>query len=457
MKTFISGLMQRHINKSKVSFMIVALSVLFFSCSPPQPTKAWTKQMGSPGDDFAYGVAVDKDGYAYTAGSSAGGFDNAVSAGYRDLILVKYDAGGNKLWSRQMGTSSWEEAYSVAVDQKGDVYAVGYTYGGLDGNMNSGQYDIFLVKHDGNGKKLWSKQTGTEKNDYAYSVSVDKDGNAYVAGYTYGSFEGSANAGSSDIFLIKYDTNGNKLWVKQMGTTSDDIAYAVAVDKDGNAYVVGYTGSGIDGNAHIGSWDIFLVKYDTNGTKLWSKQMGTPSWDEAWAVSVDKDGNAYVAGYTGGGLEGLKSEGAFDLFLIKYDSNGNKLWAEQTGTSENDYAHAVAVDSYGNAYVSGYTEGSLGAISEGDADPFVVCLDPKGRRLWSYQMGTPLGDYVFGVAVDSAMNVYAVGETSGAIDGNISQGAYDLFLLKLNAPPKEGVFSRISGFFSGMLKKIGIG
>ncbi|MBI4823856.1 MAG: SBBP repeat-containing protein [Nitrospirae bacterium] len=444
--------------KSSPLVIIGALSVLLlFSCTPPQPTKAWTKQMGSPADDFAYAVALDEQGNAYIAGSSSGNFDGLRGAGYRDLILGKYDAGGRKLWSTQMGTSSWEEAYSIAVGQKGDVYTVGYTYGGLDGNMNLGQYDFFLVKHDAGGNKLWSKQMGTEKNDYAYSVAVDKDGNAYVAGYTYGSFEGSTNAGSADIFLIKYDTNGNMLWVRQMGTASDDIAYGVAVDKDGNAYVAGYTGGGFDGNAHMGSWDIFLIKYDSNGTKLWSKQAGTPSWDEAWAVAVDKDGNAYVAGYTGGGLDGLKSSGAFDLFLIKYGSNGNKLWVKQTGTAENDYAHAVAVDANGNAYVSGYTEGGLGGVNRGDADPFVVSFSPKGRKLWTYQTGTSSGDYAFGVAVDSSMNVYAVGETSGTIEENGSQGAYDLCLFKLNAPKEEGFFSRIKSFFKGLLKKIGIG
>lgn len=446
------------------AFVLAAVMVTFSiltSCSPPQPAKVWTKQAGSPADDFAYSTAIGKDGGVYVAGSTAGGIDGLRNMGYRDYVLIKYDASGNKLWSEQAGSQWWEEAYSVASDKDANAYVAGYTFGGLDG-MGNGLYDAFLAKYSPEGKRLWIRQLGTADSDYAYSITSDKDGNAYVAGYTYAGLERATNAGGADFFIAKYDANGNKLWVKQMGTASDDIAYSVSVDKDGNAYVTGCTGAGFDGNINLGNRDVFLVKFDTNGNKLWSRQEGTPLWDEAWAVTTDKDGNAYIAGYTGAGMDGNKSHGAFDAFVIKYGTNGNKLWSRQIGTSENDYARAVAVDAEGNAYIAGYTEGgAAGMPGSGASDVFTAGVDSNGKRLGLYQTGTASGDYAFGIAVDDSRNIYMAGETAAGLaetEASAGQGGYDIFLLKLNVPPKQGFsLSRCLDIAKDTLKKIGIG
>jgi len=163
----------------------------------------------------------------------------------------------------------------------------------------------------------WIRQLGTAGDDWGWGVSVDGNGNAYVTGYTEGGLDGNTSAGYSDMFLTKYDTAGTKLWTRQLGTASSDVGYGVSVDGSGNVYVTGYTHSDLDGNTSEGGEDMFLTKYDTAGAKLWTRQLGTASYDIGRGVSVDGSGNTYVTGYTSGGLDGNTSAGYSDMFLTK--------------------------------------------------------------------------------------------------------------------------------------------
>ena len=152
------------------------------------------------------------------------------------------------------------------VDSSDNIYVTGSTSGGLDGNTNSGGSDIFLVKYYDNGTKQWTKQLGTSSSDTGNEVTVDSSGNVYVTGYTQGGLDGT-NAGNSDLFVVKYNSSGTKQWTKQFGTSESDYATGVATDSSGNVYVAGYTGGGLDNNTSAGSWDIFVVKYNSSGTK----------------------------------------------------------------------------------------------------------------------------------------------------------------------------------------------
>ena len=142
-----------------------------------------------------------------------------------------------------------------------------------------------------------------------------------MAGDTQGGLDGT-NAGSSDLFVVKYNSSGTKQWTKQLGTWNDDLASGVATDSSGNVYVTGDTLAGLDGNTNAGSSDLFVVKYNSSGTKQWTKQFGTSSSDAAYGVATDSSGNVYVTGYTQGGLDGNTSAGGNDLFVVKYNSDG---------------------------------------------------------------------------------------------------------------------------------------
>ena len=181
-----------------------------------------------------------------------------------------------------------------------------------------------MEKVNESGTKQWTKQLGTSSDDRGNSVTTDSSGNIYVTGSTRGGLDGNIHSGNDDIFLVKYNSSGTKQWTKQLGTSSGDWGNGVTTDSSGNIYMTGSTEGGLDGNTHFGEWDIFLVKYNSSGTKQWTKQLGTSSGDYGNDVTTDSSGNIYVTGHTIGELDGNTNSGSYDIFLVKYNSSGIK-------------------------------------------------------------------------------------------------------------------------------------
>jgi len=259
-------------------------------------------------------------GYTY------GGLDGNTNSGITDIFLVKYNSSGTKQWTKQFGTSSVDVGRGVTTDSSDNIYVTGYTVGGLDNKTWSmgDDRDIFLVKYNSSGTKQWTKQLRSRGGDDGNGVTTDSSGNIYVTGNTQGEFDGNTSSGSTDIFLVKYNSSGTKQWTKQLGTSDTDRGNGVTTDSSGNIYVSGTTEGGLDGNTNSGQQDIFLVKYNSSGTKQWTKQLGTSSNDKGNGVTTDSSGNIYVVGSTYGGLDGNTNLGGFDIVLIKYNSSGIK-------------------------------------------------------------------------------------------------------------------------------------
>ena len=381
-------------------------------------TKQWTKQLGSSGLDSANGITIDSSGNVYVTGVTFGGLDWNTSAGANDLFVVKYNSSGTKEWTEQLGSASSDYANGVATDSSGNVYVAGVTYGGLDGN-SKGNSDLFVVKYNSSGTKEWTKQYGTDRYDEARGVATDSSGNVYVVGGTKGNLNGISNSGRTDAFVIKFNSSGTKQWTKKLGTWQNDLANGVATDSSGNFYVTGFTYQDMDGNTSAGNADLFVVKYNSSGTKQWTKQLGTSKHDRARGVATDSSGNVYVTGDTYGGLDGNTNAGYNDLFVVKYNSSGTKQWTKQMGTSSTDLANGIATDSSGNIYVTGGTYGGLdGNTNAGNSDLFVVKYNSSGTKQWTKQLGSSSRDYDYGVATDSSRNVYVSGDTYGRLDGN---------------------------------------
>jgi len=394
----------------------------------------WIRQFGTSAYDYAYGAAVDGKGNVYIAGVTGGRLPGQTrSGGPGDAFVRKYDGSGSEVWTKQFGSPDYDEARSVAVDGKGNVYVAGFTLGAFPGQAYLGEVetDAFVRKYDGSGNEIWTKQFGTSDWDDAQGVAADDEGNVYVAGFTLGALPGQASLGGSSPFVRKYDIAGNELWTRQFGSGH---AIGVAVDASGNVYVAGY-GEVLPGQTSLDGWSAFVRKYDGSGNEIWTREAG------AGGVAVDVSGNVYVAGGTQGALPGQSSSGGLDVFVRKYDSSGNELWTKQFGTSARDEADDVAVDGLGNVYVAGRTDGAFpGQTFSGVIDAFVRKYDSSGNEIWTKQFGSSARDDAGGVAVNGEGDVYVAGLTLGAFPEQMSSGDADVYLIKFGKlAPGEGI------------------
>jgi hypothetical protein len=197
-----------------------------------------------------------------------------------------------------------------------------------------------VAKYNTNGNLLWIKQFGTGGDDSAYSIATDSKGNVYLTGWTDGDL-GSPNAGSWDAWVAKYDTNGNLLWTNQLGTPSADTTYdGVDTDSLGNVYISGWTEGNLGGE-NTGSLDAFVAKYDSKGNFIGTRQLGSAGSDKAYGLDFNSTNtNFYLAGWTNGDLGG-KSAGGLDAWVAKYNTKGDLFWTEQLGTSSSGTSYDI--------------------------------------------------------------------------------------------------------------------
>ena len=402
------------------------------------PGVEWTRQFGTSSDDWVDGMALDAGG-VYVAGVTPGALPGQISAGGSDVFLRKYDLDGNEQWTRQFGTTSEDRGLGAVVDTSG-VYLTGYTYGALPGYANAGSRDVFVRKYDLDGNELWTRQFGTTGEDIGIEVAVDTGG-LYLTGGTMGALPGQSSAGEWDVFVRKYDLSGNEQWTRQFGSISEDWGPGVAVDT-GGLYVTGYTAGALPGQSSAGGLDAWVRRYDLDGNEQWTRQFGTTSDDSSAEVVVDAV-EAYLVGDTMGTLPGQSSAGSGDVFLRKYDLDGNEQWTRQFGTSSHDSAQDMTMDTSG-VYLTGHTRGAFpGQTHAGAKDVWVRHYDRDGIEQWTLQFGTNADDWGLGVATDTTGGMYLTGPTRGALPGHGNAGGLDVFVRKYHpdaipAPPLCG-------------------
>jgi len=233
-----------------------------------------------------------------------------------------------------------------------------------------------------------------------------------------------------------------ELW----GTAAFEGAAGVAVDFQGNVYVAGSTRGALDGQLLAGGSDAFLSKFNRYGVRQWTRQWGSTGEETAYGVAVDSSGNIYVAGATNLTFDGQTSAGDVDAFLTKWSENGQKAWTRLFGTTGADEARAVTTDTLGNIYVTGETGGALpGQTWAGGQDLFLVRFDALGNRALTRQWGSSQRDEGRAIFHDGAGNVYVAGTAGGAFGGALSIGLQDAVLLKLSASTGDPAWVRFWG------------
>lgn len=394
--------------------------------SPP----AWVRQFGSTYEDMAQAVAVSGDS-VYVVGHTANQLGPELAAGGQDIFVAKYDTSGTQLWIHQLGTPATDRATAVATDAAGNVYVVGHTFGGFDYYVNAGGLDFFITKYDAQGNRLWLRQRGTQMDDFATGVAVGENDTLYIAGYTGGSFANGGNPNNYDVMVALYDTDGNPYWLQQYGSPNSDVATGIAVTPTHEVYVVGETTGSVDGTTTPVGTDIFLMKFNILGAQQWARQLDASGNDHGTSVAVGPNGEVYLAGYTFGELDGNLNNGLFDALLARYDSAGNRQWSRLLGSTGADYAHAVTVAADGTINLAGRAGASLnGNPHAGWDDVFLARYDALGSLLQTRSVGTSSLEVTRGVAVDSAGNAYVTGYTYGGLGSTASAGSYDSFLIR---------------------------
>lgn len=427
-----------------------------------QPTAVdWAVSGGGENSDMGFAVASDSAGNAVLVGRIA---DAATLAGARlapmgdhDAAIAKFDRDGQLVWTRRPGGSGRDSAQDVAIDAEGNALVTGFfrdtgDFGGANA-ASAGHRDVFVAKYDPAGALVWLRRAGGSNIDEGRGIAADGNGNVLVTG----GFEKQASFAEDvsvtaeeggNAFVAKYARDGTLLWVTQAGGDGYAWGNSVASDSAGNILVTGAfeIEAAFDDETlkSAGDLDIFVAKYDPDGNLMWVQSAGGSGRDGAYSVTTDMADNVLVSGFFNRTVNfndiRLKSVGDKDAFVAKYAPDGTLAWAISLGGRGDDSARGIASDASGNALLTGSFEGKLtigpaALTSAGESDIFVAVLDPEGAPLSAHAAGGTGNDIGFDIASDGRGGAYIAGSvaataTVGGTQLN-STGTDDLFIAKL--------------------------
>lgn len=352
------------------------------------------------------------------------------------------------------GTNGIDWSSAVTLDSSNNVIVAGFTNGALAGT-NAGSYDGWISKYDSQGKPVWTQQFGTSRYEQLVAIKTDAQGNIYAVGSTQGELGGLRQAQEGDAWLSKFDADGNQLWVKQFGSNLLTAATDLEINDNGNVLVSGITGKpdprpDTDINKVIDFQDDFFVaQFDSNGNQGWFSEVQSPInsvalWDEVYGIVTAVDGSVYATGWTYGDHSGQGGFAYYDSYVSKFSALGELEWFRQFGTPSWDFGKDIAMDSQGNVYAFGWTDGDLTAGSQSPdptagipplprqdrpEDLWLVKYSPDGDQVWLRQFGTSADDGAMlgGVAIDSSDRIFMTGYTNGDLGGP-NAGGYDTWV-----------------------------
>ncbi|MBN2463891.1 MAG: hypothetical protein JXB43_09885 [Dehalococcoidia bacterium] len=387
--------------------IILTISMVACACNPT-PVIEWYRTFGSGGgggDGRSVQQTLDGGYIICGKGGSLGAFDD-------DTWLIKTDAEGNKLWDKTFGGKRRDDSGN-AVQQTTDG---GYIICGNTSSWGADDQDIWVIKTDADGNKLWDKTFGGSGSNDGNAVQQTTDGGYIVCGTTE-----SNGDSAKDTLMIKIDADGNKLWDKTFGSEKDDEGNSVQQTADGG-YIICGTTSSYEGV--IGSF-VLLIKTDSDGNRLWDKTFDVNGLNGGSAVKQTKDGGYIICGYKGSlyGYKGLP-EGYTDARLIKTDNNGTKLWDKIFDFRQSDHGSSVQQTKDGGYIMCGCTI-STWQMEFSISKLFLVKTDADGNKLWDKTFGSALAN-TDGSSVQQTMDggYIVCGRTN-------SSGSNNVLLLKL--------------------------
>ncbi|MBP9159864.1 MAG: SBBP repeat-containing protein [Flavobacteriales bacterium] len=371
----------------------------FVACYANNGDFKWAAPLGGPQASQGYGIAITPDGRVLTTGIFNGLIDldpgpgtlNKLSGGYYDIYLCSFDLEGHLQWGKTIGGPNNEETRSVATDNEGNAYIAGEISGTFDADPGPGEtlvdshgsFDGMVAKYSTTGALVWAQAIGGAGDDRGYDLAVRGGSNVYVTGYFADSVDFDPGTGDysyfapntwSNGFLLCLQQDGTFQWAANMGGDGTDSGRGVAVGPDGNVVVTGrfakvmVLGSGVNADTLIctipsgDDADFFLAKYQPDGELIWGEGIGGPEENMPRGIATDLQGNIFVTGRTratidmdpGPGDALFTAVGEFDLFLGKYDTDGNYVWGFLVGDTYHERGLNVATDNAGSVFLTGW-------------------------------------------------------------------------------------------------------
>ncbi len=444
----------------RFSIPVLSLIVVLLSASAvlaQVPEWQWAVRAGGSDQDYGWSAALDGDGNIFVTGNFMGtatfGATTLTSAGDKDVFIAKLDAGGGWLWAKRAGGPGLDWGKDITADGAGNCIVTGHfseaAWFGPDSLASSGDSDIFAAKLDAAGNWLWARRAGGTNTDNGNGLVTEPGGNIFLTGAFYGpaSF-GDINVpsiGGCGMFVARLDSDGNWSWVVSVAHAWGE---RIAVS-GGDIYITGaFSTTSFNGIDLVSSGlnDIFVAKMDAQCNWIWASRAGGSGFDAGNDLALDGVGNCYVTGDFAGtadfGSTVLTDLDWYAAFVAKVDDNGNWVWAKQlTGDS---IGQGVALDGGGSAFCTGYYYGPAGIgdivlPNSGQADIYLVKLDPAGNWQWAAQAGGSQSDIASALITNGSGDFYLTGEFGGTTHfGDMPltcQGYCDIFVTRFYSAP----------------------
>lgn len=476
--------MKRFINFIKFVTLIVFV-LPSANLTQTVPNFNWSIKGSGSLRDVGLAVTVDQIGNVYMTGeffSSSLAFPGktitmAGGTGNCDFFLAKFDPQGQAIWGIRGGGSLTDRGYGVGLDPQGSLFTTGHYFGqavfGPYTLNSSGNLDCFTAKLDTAGNYIWMKEGKSVSQVSTRSMAIDVNGNVIIVGY-YGSATVDSvrfdtvkliTNGARDCFVVKYNNSGGVQWgVTGGGVSSGEQANDVTVDIAGNVYVTGvftdtatFSGTVLNGK---GGTDIFVAKYNPNGQLVWAKSAGGIKSDDGSGIALDKLGHLYISGRFDSAAvfeaTPVVGYGGYDAFLAKYDTSGNLIWLKYAGGTGSDYLKDIECDASDNIIGTGYfsaqaTFGTNDLTSTGLQDILFVKYNPTGDVLWAKQAGGTDNDEGNRMCLDLGGNLISAGlfqlTAYFGLDTLVSAGVQDIFLSKIGNNPLPVELTSFTGKF----------
>ncbi|MBL7901315.1 MAG: SBBP repeat-containing protein [Bacteroidia bacterium] len=457
--------------------------------------RQWGTYYGGNNIDNVKSISVDGSSNVYMTGwtvsgngtsiATAGAHQSTLISASYQAFLVKFNSSGIRQWGTYFG-GTWDEiAYGCKVDNSGDVYITGYSSSptttdvatpGAHQTTLGGNSDAFLAKFNTSGVLQWSTYYGGAENDLSFVCTTDGSGNVYIAGAsastlniaTGGAHQNAFGGGTSDAFLVKFNTAGVRQWATYYGGAGNESGYGCSVDGSGNVYLTGLSTvdvgtviatAGCHQSSSGGNYDGFLVKFDASGVRQWGTYYGGSGDEYAYGCAVDGSGNIYFTGFTNsnngtsiataGSHQSSLSPASYDAYLVKFNGSGVRQWATYYGGSGYEIAYTCITDPATDVYLTGYTSTNTGttiasspayqfSYGGGSYDAFLAKFSSTGVRQWGTYYGGSDIDEGWSIAQDASGALLLGGTTRSTLglasptahQTTFGGGAEDGFLAK---------------------------